>query len=44
MDPLVMIGLAPLNWRIGVVRHKVGKLVWAFGPLRLSFHNLAGSL
>lgn len=40
MNPLVLIGVAPFSWRLGVIRHKRGKLVWAFGPIRLSFHNL----
>lgn len=40
MNPLALIGLAPISWRLGVVRRKPGKLVVAFGPLRLSFHDL----
>jgi hypothetical protein len=40
MNPLVLIGIAPISWRLGVVRSKPGKLVFALGPLRLSFHNL----
>ena len=40
MSPLVLVGIAPLSWRFGVVRRKPGKLVRAFGPFRISFHNL----
>lgn len=40
MNYLVMIGIAPLSWRLGVVRRKPGKLVLSFGPLRLSTHYL----
>jgi hypothetical protein len=40
MNPLIMIGLAPLSWRFGVTRSKPGKLVLAFGPFRIAFHNL----
>lgn len=40
MNPLALIGLAPLSWRFGTVRRKPGKMVWAFGPIRFSFHNL----
>lgn len=41
MNPLFLVGLAPLSWKLGVVRHKPGKLVVALGPIRFSFHNLA---
>lgn len=41
MNPLILIGIAPLSWRLGVTRSKPGKLVLAFGPFRLSLHNLA---
>lgn len=41
MNPLILIGLAPLSWRLGVVRSKPGKWVFALGPLRISAHNLA---
>lgn len=40
MSPLILCGIAPLSCRFGVVRRKPGKLVLAFGPFRLSFHNL----
>jgi hypothetical protein len=40
-NPLVLVGIAPLSWRFGVVRSKPGKRVYAFGPFRLSLHNLA---
>ena len=38
MYNLFMIGIAPLSWRLGVVRRKPGKLVLAFGPLRFAAH------
>lgn len=41
MNPLVLVGLAPISWRLGIVRRKPGKLVISVGPLRLSFHNLS---
>lgn len=40
MNPLFLIGLAPLSWRFGITRRKPGKLVFALGPVRFSFHNL----
>lgn len=40
MNPLVLIGVAPLSWRLGIIRRKPGKMVLAVGPIRLSFHNL----
>ncbi|QJA43147.1 hypothetical protein [Phaeobacter phage MD18] len=42
MNPLIMSGTAPLSWRLGVTGRKPGKRVNAFGPIRLSYHNLAG--
>jgi hypothetical protein len=39
MNPIFMIGLAPLSWRFSVTRRKPGKLVLAFGPLRAAWHN-----
>ena len=39
---LVMVGVAPLSWRLGVVRDKVGvKRVYALGPFRLAVHWIA---
>lgn len=40
MNPLVLFGIAPLSWRFGALRRKPGKAVYAFGPLRFSFHDL----
>lgn len=40
MNYLFMIGLAPLSWRLGVIRRKPGKTVWAVGPVRFSVHRL----
>lgn len=40
MVPALFIGIAPTSWRLGVTRSKPGKLVLAFGPLRLAFHDL----
>lgn len=40
MDFVLMVGIAPTSWRIGMIRNKPGKQVYAFGPLRLSFHKL----
>lgn len=41
MNYLLMIGVAPLSWRLGVVRHKPGvKTVLAFGPFRVALHFL----
>ena len=35
---LIMVGVAPLNWRFGRLRDAEHKKVWACGPLRLSIH------
>lgn len=43
MNPLILVGIAPFSWRLGVVRRKSGKLVLALGPLRCCFHNVAAS-
>jgi len=40
MNPLILFGIAPLSWRVGAIRRKPGKAVYAFGPFRISFHNL----
>lgn len=37
---LVMVGIAPFSWRFGLIRVCFKKRVYAFGPLRLSIHNL----
>lgn len=37
---MIFIGIAPLSWRIGLVRSKPGKRVYALGPLRLSLHSV----
>lgn len=43
MNPAIYIGFAPLSWCVGLVRDKSPtKMVWAFGPFRLSVHNLKG--
>lgn len=39
----VSISLFPTAWELGHVRVR-GKNVIAFGPLRLSFHRVQGSL
>lgn len=39
MNFLVLIGIAPFSWRLGVVHKKPGNPVLFLGPLRLSFHN-----
>ncbi len=41
MGPLILFGIAPLSWKVGVMRRKPGKLVLALGPLRLSLHDLS---
>jgi len=41
MNFLMMVGVAPLSWRLGLIKEKVGKVVYAVGPLRLSFHDLS---
>lgn len=41
MNPLFMVGVAPVSWRFGVVRHKPGvKTVFALGPFRMALHFL----
>lgn len=40
MNPLLLIGIAPISWRFGIVGRKPGKIVIALGPFRLSLHNL----
>jgi len=40
MNVLVTIGIAPVSWRLGVVRHTTYKWVFAMGPLRFSIHKL----
>jgi hypothetical protein len=40
MNPLFMIGIAPLSWRLGVTGKKPGKVVYALGPFRVSYHAL----
>lgn len=40
MNWLVMVGIAPLSWRIGEVRNKPGKRVYAIGPFRLGLHYI----
>ena len=42
MDSLVMIGIAPFNWRLGKIRSTPRKLVYAMGPFRFSWHDLSG--
>lgn len=38
---MAFIGIAPLSWMIGKIRTKPSKVVYAFGPLRLSLHSLS---
>lgn len=40
LNILIMVGIAPFSWRLGVIRRKPGKLVFALGPFRLSLHDL----
>jgi len=40
MNILATIGIAPISWRLGVVRHTPYKWVFALGPFRLSIHKL----
>jgi len=37
---MIMAGIAPLSWRLGVIRYTHYKWVFAVGPFRLSIHNL----
>lgn len=38
---MAFIGIAPLSWRIGTIRTKPTKVVYAFGPFRVSLHTLS---
>lgn len=38
MNCILMIGLAPFSWKIGIVRSKPGKMVLGLGPLRFAYH------
>jgi hypothetical protein len=38
----VSLSLFPTSWKIGKVRNKTGKGVYAFGPFRFTWHIVGG--
>lgn len=42
MNYLLMVGIAPISWRFGIVRSTPYKIVYALGPFRLAVHKIEG--